>query len=46
VAQIQVGFGAIIQNKHLAVLVGAHGAGIYVNIRVEFLHGNFKTALF
>ena len=38
VAQIQVGFGAILGHKDLTVLKGAHGAGINIEIRVELLY--------
>ena len=30
-------FGAVFQHKNLAVLIGAHCAGIHVDVRVEFL---------
>ncbi|MPN36895.1 hypothetical protein SDC9_184407 [bioreactor metagenome] len=44
--QIQVGFGAVIQHKDLAVLVRAHGAGIHINIRVQLLYSHFEAAFF
>ena len=37
-AQVQVRFGAVGGDEHFAVLVGTHGAGVYVNIRVAFNH--------
>src|SRR5450759_35199 len=37
-SQVKVGLGAVIGNKYLAVLERVHGAGIYVDIRVDFLH--------
>ena len=37
VAQVQVGLGAVLGDEHLAMLVGAHGAGVHVDIGVEFL---------
>ena len=43
--QVQVGLRAIIQNIHLAVLVGRHGTGIDIDIRVEFLDGDLQPAL-
>jgi hypothetical protein len=45
-AEVKVGLSAIIQDKYLAVLVGAHGSGIDINIRVEFLYSNLESALF
>ena len=37
VAQVQVGLGAVVGDKDLAVLIGAHGAGVHVQIGVKFL---------
>src|SRR5690606_18936739 len=45
-AQVKVGLGAIVQHEHLAVLIWAHGAGVNVDIRVQFLHSHGKTAFF
>jgi hypothetical protein len=39
-AQVQVGFRAVLGNENLAVLEGAHGAGVNVNVRVKFLDGD------
>ena len=39
-AQVQVGFRAIFRHEHLAVLVGAHGAGIDVEVGIELLNGD------
>ena len=36
-AQIQVRLGPVLGDKDLAVLIGAHGARVYINIRVQFL---------
>ena len=44
--QVEVGFGAVFGDVHLAVLIRAHCAGVYVDVRVEFLCGDFKPALF
>ena len=44
VSQVQIGLTAVVGDKYFAVLDGIHGAGINVDIRVEFLHGHFKTA--
>ena len=35
VAQVEIGLGAVVGDEDLAVLVGGHGAGIDVEIRVE-----------
>ena len=35
--QVQVRFRAVVGDEHLAVLVGAHGAGVHVDIGVELL---------
>ena len=43
-AQIQVGLGAVVQHVHLAVLVRAHGAGVDVDVGVQFLNGHRKAA--
>ena len=40
VPQIQVGLGAIVGDEDLAVLEGAHGAGVHVEVRIEFLQGH------
>ena len=37
VPQVQVGFRAVLGDEDLAVLVRAHGAGVHVDIGVEFL---------
>ncbi len=37
VSQVQVCLCTVIQYKYLAVLIGRHGAGIYVQIRIQFL---------
>ena len=38
VAEVQVCLRAILSNEDLAVLVGGHGAGVDVEIRIEFLN--------
>jgi len=45
-SQIEVGFGAVVQHKNFAVLVGAHGARVNVDVGVQFLHGDVKAAFF
>ena len=34
-AQIQVGFGAVVQDENFAVLIWAHGSGVHINVGVE-----------
>ena len=35
VAKIEIGFGAVVGDEHLAMLIGAHGPGIDIKIGVE-----------
>ncbi len=35
VAEIEIGLGAVVGDEHLAVLIGAHGSGIDIEIGVE-----------
>ena len=42
--EVQIGFGAVFGYVYFAVLIRAHGAGIDINVRVEFLSGYFETA--
>ena len=44
VAQIQVGLGAVVGDIDLAVLEGAHGARIDVDVGIELDHGDAQTA--
>ncbi len=46
VAEVEIGFGAIVCDKHFAVLIRAHSTGIHVQVRVTFLDGDFETATF
>ena len=46
VAKVKVGFGAVLRYINLAVLIGAHGAGVNVNIRVKLLRRNLKSPCF
>ena len=39
VSQVQVGFGPVLGDVDLPVLVGAHGAGVHVDVGVQFLGG-------
>ena len=43
-AQVQVGLGAVVSHKDLAVLQRAHRAGVHVDIRVQFLACHFQAA--
>ena len=36
-AQVQVGLRPVVGDEHLAVLIGAHGAGVHVEIGVQLL---------
>ena len=45
-AQIQVGFGTVFGDEHLAVLERAHGAGIHVDVGIQLEHGDFDAAGF
>ncbi len=38
VAQVQVGLRPVVGDEHLPVLIGAHGAGVHVEIGVQLLH--------
>ena len=46
VTQIKIGFGAIVGDEHLAMLEWRHGAGVHIQIRVEFDQGDFEAARF
>ena len=43
VAQVKVCLGAVVRDKHFAVLDGVHGAGVNIDIRIELLHGHLIT---
>ena len=45
-AQIQVGLGAVVGHKDLAVLQGAHRAGVHIDIRVQLLACHLQAARF
>ena len=40
------GLGAVVGDEHLAVLQGAHGAGVHVDIGVQLLAGHLEAAAF
>ena len=44
-SQIQIRFRTVIGDKHLAVLEGAHGTGIHIEIGVELLDRHLQTTL-
>jgi len=44
--QVQIGFCTVIQHKHLAVLVRAHGSRVYIKVGIQFLNADFETAFF
>ncbi len=46
VAEIEVRFGSIIGDKDFAVLEGAHGARVDIEIGIEFLHADAEAAAF
>ena len=46
VAQVEIGFGAVIRDEDLAVLEGAERAGIDIEVGVEFLAGDAQAAAF
>ena len=46
VAQVEIGFGAVVGDEHFAVLIRRHGAGIDVQVGIALLEGDAKTAAF
>ena len=44
VADVEIGFGAVLGDEHLAVLERVHGAGVDIEIGIEFLHGDLQAA--
>ena len=46
VAEVEIGFGAVVGNENLAVLEGRHGARVHVEVRIELHQVDFQaTAL-
>ena len=45
-SKVKVGFGTILGNIYFAVLVGTHGTGVNVNIRIQLLCGNLESTCF
>ena len=46
VTEVEVGFRPVFRHKNFTVLDWVHGSWIDVDVRVEFLHGNFVSASF
>jgi hypothetical protein len=46
VAQVEVGFGAVVGDEDFAVLERVHRAGIDVDVGIEFEGGDFESAIF
>jgi hypothetical protein len=46
VAEVEVGFGAVVGDVHLAVLERTHGARIDVDVRIELHHRDRRPARF
>ena len=46
VAEVEVGFRAVFGDEHFAVLEGAHGARVDIDVGVELQHGDFQPAGF
>jgi hypothetical protein len=46
VAQVEIGFGAVIGHENFAVLKGAHRTGVYVQVRIAFLDRYSEAATF
>jgi hypothetical protein len=44
VAEVEVGFDAVVGDVHFAVLVGAHGAGVDIEIRIHLQHADAQPA--
>ena len=44
VSQIKVSFGPVGRYEHLAMLKGAHGAGIHVEVRIQLDHADGQAA--
>jgi hypothetical protein len=45
VAEIEIGFGAVVGDVNLTVLVGAHGPRINIEIGIQFHHADGKSAV-
>jgi len=45
-AEVQIGFRAVVQDIDLAMLIRIHGAGIHVEVGIEFLQRDLQAAVF
>ena len=45
VSEIKIGFSAVSGDEHLAMLVGTHCTGIYIDIRVKLLRRNLYSPI-
>ena len=43
-ADVEIGFGAVLGHEDLPVLEGVHRAGVDVDVRVELLHDDAQAA--
>ena len=43
VADVEVGFGAVLGDEHLTVLERVHGARIHVEVGIQLLHGDLQA---
>ena len=46
VAEVEIGFGAVVGDKYLAMLEGRHCAGIDVEVRIKLHQVDFQPAAF
>ena len=46
VAKVEVSLRTVFGNENFAMLVGTHGAGIDIQIRIAFLNGDLETTTF
>ena len=44
--KIQICFCAVIRDEYFSVLDWVHSSGVYIDVGVKFLHGNFISARF
>ena len=42
-SQIQIGLRPVVGDEYFPVLDGIHGAGVYINVGIEFLHGDLEA---
>ena len=46
VSQIQIRFRAVLCDIHFAVLIGAHGSGVHIDIGIQLLSGDLQASRF